>query len=853
MLYSTVPPMELPPCQEILEDALNSELDQAIQELDKLRQKVADKEAELNLQAGELREARRDAQHNKDRVSVLKDMNRDLRKQSLELEKKLMLANTKEEGQLSKIQDLEEALTSLKNSLKEQEELYKAERASLTDRIQFLRESNKSLQEQMTKAEQRSLELVKKSQDLEAEVNSLRKKKEANEAQIEQLKKLCTEMDSQNSKMENHLQDYYDRNVKLEKDREVLNKELDSMEKEMKHLHECLIKEKKQKKILESAVAESEDERASEVESLQSQLDQYRETKVSLNSQLDEALQNLALAQAECSSLFQELSRAKAEGIALREETSRHITELSNLKASKLELNQTLEEALTNLETSQATCFQLQADLDAVQADYEALQATHKIDTIRFENTSIQKTKLIDFLQAQLEEKKKWRLFGGGGTRKDFDQDSALQKQRAQIRQLKNQLGLARRQEMLELKGSTSSNGGSTERMRHSIPHRFQEQLCMRSCKCGACLDIIHFGRYSTKCREFQGSNLALVCPECGLVCHPKCSSLIANTCGLPPDLINYFKDSMKKPKTQVKTPDSLSLASSSATGQSSEGGPLISGWLKILVTKKGGKKAWEQRFLRVEANATLYISTTEQDGETEKLYLQPVDGQVMVQSAVSPGTSALADTSPQDLPAVFKLEWFALDQPSSIKVLYIMALSLESKSDWVGCLEALTLAPDLEEGIFNSPILTLKDESYLDLSCILSLPGDQLSLVGLRPPPHWPHLPGRSHSHRCLSPPLEQRSLFCQEGSFYLSLCVTMAHYKLTVTVCAEFLDMGDTSLSFLHYGATQHQSFPINIFQVSPTGAPQEFLLCYPGTFSLSLVLYRFSKHRNIGYRHE
>lgn len=37
--------------------------------------------------------------------------------------------------------------------------------------------------------------------------------------------------------------------------------------------------------------------------------------------------------------------------------------------------------------------------------------------------------------------------------------------------------------------------------MKHKIPHRFINILCMRSSKCCACLDSLHFGRTIAKCQ----------------------------------------------------------------------------------------------------------------------------------------------------------------------------------------------------------------------------------------------------------------------------------------------------------------------------------------------------------------
>ena len=115
---------------------------------------------------------------------------------------------------------------------------------------------------------------------------------------------------------------------------------------------------------------------------------------------------------------------------------------------------------------------------------------------------------------------------------------------------------------------STSSESSlksqlSTERMHHNIPHRMQPALNMRPSKCPVCLNSAHFGKQISRCSE------------CGIVCHTKCTSSLANTCGLPNKFVSHFNSSIKENRTSSKRDE----------GFDSVGGAhkiKMAGWLKI-------------------------------------------------------------------------------------------------------------------------------------------------------------------------------------------------------------------------------------------------------------------------------
>ena len=145
---------------------------------------------------------------------------------------------------------------------------------------------------------------------------------------------------------------------------------------------------------------------------------------------------------------------------------------------------------------------------------------------------------------------------------------------------------------------STFARQPTLQRMHHNIPHRFEQKLCMRTGKCSACLDSIHFGQYASTCQE------------CGTTAHPKashqiskslsrsvcivfisdsirtvwfsfeyfgiclqCALILPSTCGLPREFVRHFSKSWKS--TEVDS-------TNSSASDSSEVSVKLKGFVKI-------------------------------------------------------------------------------------------------------------------------------------------------------------------------------------------------------------------------------------------------------------------------------
>ncbi|XP_077534233.1 citron Rho-interacting kinase-like isoform X4 [Haemaphysalis longicornis] len=286
-------------------------------------------------------------------------------------------------------------------------------------------------------------------------------------------------------------------------------------------------------------------------------------------------------------------------------------------------------------------------------------------------------------------------------------------------------------------------------RMHHNIPHRFQVTLCMRPTKCAACLDAVHFGRYASRCQE------------CGAVCHPKCSTSVPSTCGVPAEYVRQFSNTVatecssateQQQPPQPTTPGphvKFAPGVCEVTFDSS----MPRGWVKVL-RRSGGRQSWDKCFL-VLCRGTLYLldqaldpsggpPSSDAEGEEgeerfaeqleavcrDRASLSPQDGEVLVSGAVS--ASELAGTAKSDLPYTFKLELKPHTTCWPPKCLYIMVPTFAEKQMWVSVLEACTGEHMDSSAKCNAgdTVLRLGGDHMLDINCVYELSYECL-LVG--------------------------------------------------------------------------------------------------------------------------
>ncbi|XP_077509003.1 citron Rho-interacting kinase-like isoform X4 [Amblyomma americanum] len=698
---------------------------------------------------------------------------------------------------------LEERVQMLRESCVSTKDL-EAKCVSKADECRELTMKCKVLQLEAQREVEVRAQAVNNSRELEEELKKERVKSDKLLKTLEMLKETCEELDKQVVGYEKELEEAEKKNAGFEAERVAHKETVDKLNKRIFQLKESLLLEKTSKQRLEEQLQDrlqGEKEADVALDSLQGHL-REREAQVrELSDQVAELRRQLGALEASAKAWQRREAAYQQEAVAIKEEATQHITTIASLKASNLKLSRDLEEfEATHRDTLQY--------LEKLESDMDGQKNFAETEMMKLNQTIAQQTKLINFLQAKITEmeKKKKKLWGGRG--KDgiccgsnpiqaSTLESSLSKYQSKCRQLQDALDRSRSEAMslrqqlslaqaaaearhsnhqasetapvptspksralltaLTLSPSVSGaartgvakaqvnhedvGDGNGEgalpppplRMHHNIPHRFQVTLCMRPAKCAACLDAIHFGRYASRCQE------------CGAVCHPKCSTSIPSTCGVPAGYVREFSDSVATERSSASAP------SRPTSGQHVKFAPdvcevtfdssLPRGWVKVL-RSSSGKQSWNKCFL-VVCRGTLYIldhalepigpvGDSACQGEEayaeqlqsachDQISLSPLDGEVLVSGAVS--ATELLGTAKSDLPYTFKVEHKPRTTCWPPKCLYIMVPSFAEKQMWVSVLETCA-GHNIDPSKCNAgdTVLRLGSDHMLDINCVHEL-----------------------------------------------------------------------------------------------------------------------------------
>ncbi|KAK2102733.1 hypothetical protein P7K49_020400 [Saguinus oedipus] len=503
-------------------------------------------------------------------------------------------------------------------------------------------------------------------------------------------------------------------------------------------------------------------------------------------------------------------------------------------------LTQGLQEALDRADL-------LKTERSDLEYQLENIQVLYSHEKVKMEGTISQQTKLIDFLQAKMDQpaKKKKGLFS---RRKEdpalptqvplqynelklalekekarcAELEEALQKTRIELRSAREEAAhrkatdhphpstpaTARQQiamsaivrspehqpSAMSLLAPPSSRRKESstpeefsrrlkERMHHNIPHRFNVGLNMRATKCAVCLDTVHFGRQASKCLE------------CQVMCHPKCSTCLPATCGLPAEYATHFteafcRDKMNSPGLQTKEPGS-SLH--------------LEGWMKVPRNNKRGQQGWDRKYIVLEGSKVLiYDSEAREAGQrpVEEFELCLPDGDVSIHGAV--GASELANTAKAG-------EERALCLVDVKKVKQSLAQShLPAQPD---------ISPNIFEAVKGCHLFGAgKIENGL---CICAAMPSKVVILRYN----------ENLSKYCIRKEIEtSEPCSCIHFTNYSILIGTNKFYEIDMKqyTLEEFLDKNDHSLAPAVFAASSN-SFPVSIVQVNGAGQREEYLLCF------------------------
>ncbi|CAN7984770.1 unnamed protein product [Ixodes hexagonus] len=616
------------------------------------------------------------------------------------------------------------------------------------------------------------------SQGLEEELKKERAKTDKLIKTLQMLKETCEELDRQVVAYEDKCREAEKKVADFDVERAAHKEAVDKLNRKNALLKESLMLEKAARKRQEEELEEhqaGDREASASLESLRTALSEREALLEEMGSEALFLRRELGAMEASSRALQRREDTLLKENLAIKEEASRHITTIASLKSSNLTLSQELEEWKARHMDTLDYVEQLESEMDGQKSFAET-------EMVKLNQTLAQQTKLIDFLQTKVAEldKKKKKFFGGGrsgketvGTMPRTDTDGALERERSKCRRLQDQLDRARAEVMVlrqqpethlsvshsskvvsvptspksralltaltmspstnmdsrlsEGGESTRTSGGASKgpplRMQHNIPHRFQVILCMRGTKCAACLDSVHFGRYASRCEE------------CQVVCHPKCSTLVPSTCGVPAEYVRQFSDSVSGQKTSPPAPGRhVKFAPGLFEVTFDQSQP--QGWVKL--PRSGGKPGWDKCFLVLREDTLYMLNQAVEPGADagtleslahDSIRLCPPDGEALVSSAVS--AAELLGTAKTDLPYTFKLELKPLNTCWPSRCLYIMVPTFDEKQMWVSVLEEC-VGKNLDfasKNTLGDTVLLLEGDQVLDINCTYELSFEHLLL----------------------------------------------------------------------------------------------------------------------------
>ncbi|XP_048641671.1 citron Rho-interacting kinase isoform X5 [Marmota marmota marmota] len=657
----------------------------------------------------------------------------------------------------------------------------------LTEDNAELNNQNFYLSKQLDEASGANDEIVQ----LRSEVDHLRREITEREMQLtsqkqtmEALKTTCTMLEEQVMDLEALNDELLEKERQWEAWRSVLGDEKSQFECRVRELQRMLDTEKQSSGILraraDQRITESRQvvelavkEHKAEILALQQALKEQKLKAESLSDKLNDLEKKHAMLEMNARSLQQKLETERELKQRLLEEQAKLQQQMDMQKNHIFRLTQGLQEALDRADL-------LKTERSDLEYQLENIQVLYSHEKVKMEGTISQQTKLIDFLQAKMDQpakKKKvplqyneLKLALEKEKARCAELEEALQKTRIELRSAREEAAhrkatdhphpstpaTARQQiamsaivrspehqpSAMSLLAPPSSRRKESstpeeysrrlkERMHHNIPHRFNVGLNMRATKCAVCLDTVHFGRQASKCLE------------CQVMCHPKCSTCLPATCGLPAEYATHFteafcRDKMNSPGLQTKDPSS-SLH--------------LEGWMKVPRNNKRGQQGWDRKYIVLEGSKVLiYDNEAREAGQrpVEEFELCLPDGDVSIHGAV--GASELANTAKADVPYILKMESHPHTTCWPGRTLYLLAPSFPDKQRWVTALESVVAGgrvsrekaeADAARGwvfyelltawvqkLLGNSLLKLEGDDRLDMNCTLPF-SDQVVLVG--------------------------------------------------------------------------------------------------------------------------
>ncbi|XP_071750533.1 citron Rho-interacting kinase [Centroberyx gerrardi] len=762
----------------------------------------------------------------------LREMGLEHEEQKLEIKRQvseLTLSLQERESQISGLQaarlalesQLQQAKTELEETTAEAEEeitALRSHRDEIQRKFDALRDSCSvitDLEEQLTQLSQENAELNRQnfylskqldeasdeSEDrlqLSQEVDRLRREVADREMHlnnqkqnIETLKTTCSMLEEQVVELESLNDELLEKERQWEAWRGALEDEKSQAERRTRDLQRLLDNEKQNRLRADQRSTESRQavelavkEHKAEIVALQQALKEQRLKAESLSDTLNDLEKKHAMLEMNARSLQQKLETERELKQRLMDEQGKLQQQMDLQKSHIFRLTQGLQDALDQTDM-------LKTERTDLEYQLENIQAVYSHEKVKMEGTISQQTKLIDFLQAKMDQptKKKKGIFGR--RREDVgtttngalvpqaqpavpmqysDMKLALEKERSRCSELEEALQKMR----IELRSlrEEAAHFKAQDYVAPSTPAQARQQILMSaivkspehqpnpssllnpSTRCKETSTPEEFGRrvkermhHNIPHRFTVGLNMraakcavcldtvhfgrqAATCLECHTLCHPKCSPCLPATCGLPAEYATHFSEALCRDKA-----NSPALQVKEASGH-----VRLEGWMKQPRNGKRGQQGWERKYVVLDGTKVSIYDTEPREGQyfhapLEEFELCLPDGEVTVHGAV--GISELINTAKSDIPYVLKLESHPHTTCWPGQSLYFMAPSFPDKQRWVAVLESVVAGSrgskdkvDADAKLLGNSLLKLEGDDRLDINCTLPLT-DQIVLVG--------------------------------------------------------------------------------------------------------------------------
>ncbi|XP_030275571.1 citron Rho-interacting kinase isoform X5 [Sparus aurata] len=723
--------------------------------------------------------------------SRLREMGLEHEEEKLEIKRQvseLTLSLQERESQISSLQaarlalesQLQQAKTELEETTAEAEEEITAlrnHRDEIQRKFDALRDSCSvitDLEEQLTQLSQENAELnrqnfyLSKQLDeasderedqlqLSQEVDRLRREVADREMHlnnqkqnIETLKTTCSMLEEQVVELESLNDELLEKERQWEAWRGALEDEKSQAERRTRDLQRLLDNEKQNRLRADQRSSESRQavelavkEHKAEILALQQALKEQRLKAESLSDTLNDLEKKHAMLEMNARSLQQKLETERELKQRLMEEQGKLQQQMDLQKSHIFRLTQGLQDALDQTDM-------LKTERTDLEYQLENIQAVYSHEKVKMEGTISQQTKLIDFLQAKMDQptKKKKGIFGR--RREDVgtttngalapqaqpavplqygDMKMALEKERSRCAELEEALQKMR----IELRSlrEEAAHFKAQEHVAPSTPAQARHQILMSAivkspehqpnpssllnpstrCKETSTPEEkrrVTFEKFGRRVKERMHHNiphrftvgLNMRAAKCAVCLDTVHFGRQAATC-LECHTLCHPKCSPCLPATcglpaEYATHFSEALCREKANSpalqvKEASGHVRLEGWMKQPRNGKRGQQGWERKYVVLDGTkVSIYDTEPREDciKAEEEFELCLPDGEVTVHGAV--GASELINTAKSDIPYVLKLESHPHTTCWPGQSVYFMAPSFPDKQRWVAVLESV-------------------------------------------------------------------------------------------------------------------------------------------------------------------